>query len=75
MRDLLAVLAVGVVAGLGGAFAGTRLLRKMLFGLGAHDTATTVGAVGLLVATALAAGYVPARRATKLDPMAALRHE
>jgi putative ABC transport system permease protein len=75
MRDVVTVLAGGVVAGVFISLSATRLLQKMLFGLGARDTVTIVGAIGVLAAVALIAGYLPARRATKLDPMAALRHE
>ena len=75
MRDVVVVLAGGILAGVCISLAATQLLQKMLFGLGARDTVTIVGAIGVLAAVALAAGYVPARRATKLDPMVALRHD
>jgi len=75
MGDLATVLAVSVVTGFCGALAGTKVLQKMLFGVSAHDGATMIGAVGLLVGTALVAGYFPARRATRVDPMTTLRNE
>ena len=52
-----------------------RLISSMLFGLKATDPVTLAGAAMMLTAIALLAGYLPARRASRLDPMAALRHE
>lgn len=75
MRDILAVLAAGTVVGVGISLASTRVLQQMLFGLGPRDALTLIGAAGVLSAVALVAGYLPARRATKVDPMVALRHE
>ena len=65
----------GIVIGLGGAGLGTRLLANLLFGVSALDPLTFVGVTALLTATAFLACYLPARRATKVDPMIALRHE
>jgi predicted permease len=75
MRDIIAVLAGGMVAGVLISLAATRVLQQMLFGLGPRDATTMFLAAGVLTAVALLAGYLPARRATKVDPMAALRHE
>jgi predicted permease len=75
MRDLIAVLAGGLAAGILISLAATRVLQQMLFGLGPRDTTTMLLAAGVLTAVALIAGYLPARRATKADPMMALRYE
>jgi putative ABC transport system permease protein len=65
----------GIACGLAGAFALTRLLGAMLFGVGATDTATFVCAAVALLAVVLAATLVPALRATRISPVAALRYE
>jgi len=63
------------VAGVGGALLLTRLVKSMLYGIEPYDPATMVGGVVLLLAVALAASWIPARRAAGVQPMEALRHE
>lgn len=66
---------LGVVAGLAGALALGRVIGAMLYGLKPWDPATLAASALLLLAVALAAGWLPARRAAGVDPMRALRHE
>src|SRR5262245_3076283 len=70
---LLALIGVGL--GLAGALALTRVMKSLLFNMSATDPATFVGVALLLVAVALIASYIPARRATKVDPLQSLRQE
>lgn len=73
-RSLKLVL-IGVVVGLVGAFALTRLMSSLLFGIRATDPATFAAISLLFIGVALLASYLPARRATRVDPLAALRYE
>jgi putative ABC transport system permease protein len=71
----MAVVLAGAAAGLVGALALTRLMSSLLYGVGASDPATFLAVSLVLGAVALAASYLPARRATRIDPLAALRCE
>ncbi|HXI60893.1 MAG TPA: FtsX-like permease family protein, partial [Polyangia bacterium] len=75
MGQALVLVALGVVVGVGGALAVTRLLNNFLFGVGTADLPTLAGTVVLLTVVALLATLLPARRAAKVDPMVALRYE
>ncbi len=66
---------MGVGLGLAGAFVVARFLTSMLFGVSMYDPATFLGVAALLIAVALAASYIPARRAMRVDPIVALRYE
>ncbi len=67
--------AVGVVIGVAGSLALTRTIESMLFGVRVMDPLTVIGVVLLLLAVSLLACWIPARRATKVDPLVALRYE
>ncbi|HEX4640427.1 MAG TPA: ABC transporter permease [Chthoniobacterales bacterium] len=75
LRQSLTVVAVGLAIGLLAAFAGTRLLASLLYGVSANDIFTYATVVLLLGVAALLASYIPARRAMRVDPMVALRAE
>jgi len=73
--EVMRLTLTGVVFGIAGAFAMTRLLKDLLFQVRATDPATFVGIAMLFVLVGVSASYIPARRAAKVDPMVALRYE
>jgi ABC-type antimicrobial peptide transport system permease subunit len=75
VRQGLMLTAVGVAAGLAASVYATRFLDTLLFDLTPHDPTTFAATVAVFVVVALAASYVPSRRATRVDPVVALRAE
>jgi putative ABC transport system permease protein len=75
LRQGMLLVVAGVVLGLAGAMALTRLISQLLFNVSALDAATFLSTPLLLAAVALLACYLPARRASRVDPMVALRYE
>jgi putative ABC transport system permease protein len=71
----LRLILVGLAIGLAGATIFTRLIASLLFGVGTRDPLTFIAVPGLLACVTLLACYLPARRATKIDPLVALRYE
>jgi len=75
MREVLWLVGTGVMIGLVAALALSRLVQSQLYGITPHDPVTIVAAALALAAVALLAGYIPARRATRVNPVLALRYE
>jgi ABC-type antimicrobial peptide transport system permease subunit len=75
LRDIAQLLALGLIFGLAGTLALGNWVRSLLFGITPHDPAMLLAAAAVLTAVAFAAGYLPARRASHLHPMDALRQE
>jgi predicted permease len=75
MREVLLLVGGGVVLGLIGAFGVSRLVTSQLYGITPNDPVTIAAAAGILAVVALLAGYIPARRATRVNPTMALRYE
>jgi ABC-type antimicrobial peptide transport system permease subunit len=75
LRHGLLLAGIGAAAGLAAAAGLTRLMASLLFGVAALDPVTYAGVAALLISAAALASYVPARRATRVDPVDALRAE
>jgi predicted permease len=75
LRETMTLMLAGIAVGIPAAIAATRLLKSALFGLEPGDPATIATVTAILLGVALFAGYIPARRASAVDPVVALRHE
>ena len=75
LREVLELAAAGLTIGLAVALAASKFVASFLYGMKANDPVAFTLAIMTLLAAALLAGYVPARRASRIDPMTALRHE
>jgi ABC-type antimicrobial peptide transport system permease subunit len=75
LREVLALSSIGLVIGLAVAWGAAHLLASFLFGVKPNDPLAIAASIAILACSALAAGYAPAWRASRIDPMVALRHE
>ena len=75
MRESLFLVGLGIAIGVPAALAGDRLIASMLYGLQPNDPVSLLAGAGVLLAVAALAGYLPARRASFVDPMISLRYE
>jgi ABC-type antimicrobial peptide transport system permease subunit len=75
LRDVVIILVAGMAVGTGITLLSVQVLQSLLFGLPVRDVLTLALAAGVLSAVAFTAGYIPARRAAKVDPMSSLRYE
>jgi len=75
LRQGIPLVAIGLLTGLAAAFAGTRLLADLFYGVTPSDPVTYTAVATLLLAVALLACWIPARRATQVSPLVALRFE
>jgi predicted permease len=75
MREILLLVAAGICIGIPAALVANHLVSSLLYGLGNNDPSSLLGAIAVMLAIAALAGYLPARRASRVDPMVALRYE
>ena len=75
LRDVLTTVLVGLAVGVPGALLASKLFSSFLYGIKPNDPLALAAAVGILLCPVLLAGYATARRASRIEPMAALRHE
>lgn len=75
LKQTIILSAIGIVVGVLLSLAASRLIAAILYGVSPTDALSIIAAAALLLLTALLAGYLPARRAMRIDPIAALRHE
>jgi ABC-type antimicrobial peptide transport system permease subunit len=75
MRESMILVAAGVAIGFAGAVPAGRLVSALLFGLTANDPVMMTGAIAVMVIVSALAGYLPARRALRINPIVALRYE
>jgi len=75
MRETLWLISIGIAIGLGASFLATRWIESLLYGVSRNDPVTILIAISSMVLVATVAGFLPARRATRVDPMVALRYE
>ena len=75
LRDVLTTVFIGLAAGVPGALLASKLVASFLYGIEPNDPVALAAAVGILLSVVLLAGYAPARRASLIEPLAALRHE
>jgi len=75
LGETLSLFAIGIAIGIPVALAGSRLVSSLLFGVTATDPGTIGTAVAVMFSIAVVAGYLPGRRASKIDPNVALRYE
>jgi ABC-type antimicrobial peptide transport system permease subunit len=75
LRETAVLIAIRLAAGVPASLACARLIQSKLFGLKPADPVTLAAAVGIMIAVAIVSGYLPARRASRVDPLIALRYE
>jgi macrolide transport system ATP-binding/permease protein len=75
LRDVAILTAVGLAIGLPVALGMAKLIESFLYGVAPNDPGTMLAAVAILLGAVVLAGYVPARNASRIDPMTAVRHE